>query len=542
MKARRFILWAAVVGAAAAALVLVSPQVGGLYGFVAARAAGASADTTLSAGALDLSAPTTPGSCLPCHFRIAEGKQTGIVFNHATHLSFQCVACHPGNPHLSKGSPAPPMQLCYNCHGVQHGPQGALASSKCSDCHTASYNLTPASHTKGFAGAPHAQLAKAGGVNDCMMCHQAKKDCDACHIAKKVKVGPMPAKYQPIYRVKPQTPQVLVYPQGATSMGQCVQCHPDIDQFLPGKVIFQHAVHLRRNYPCEACHPKFGHQGETIPRPDMQSCFRCHGLSHVGAGEVATTKCDKCHPPGFNLQPSDHTQAFIRLDHGKRASTDGAYCAMCHQLKFCNDCHQGRKVPSWLVAGQQVIPKDHKVVTWRSNHGKLFLAGKGLCASCHDGLSCQRCHVTPMPHPPGWLADHRPKDIPVSDCYICHTDRTACQGCHHDKVKNAPLVAATCVGCHPEMKQTPATAIKNKVFAEHAVHFNVAKKKGAPYKCDDCHVDFGTSAAAQKLEKQQGHDLQLCYGCHGALDYQNRQIAPYPGADLCRRCHSNLTF
>jgi predicted CXXCH cytochrome family protein len=92
------------------------------------------------------------------------------------------------------------------------------------------------------------------------------------------------------------------------------------------------------------------------------------------------------------------------------------------------------------------------------------------------------------------------------------------------------------------MKQKPGTAIQNKAFAEHAVHFDVAKKKGAAYKCDDCHVDFGTSQAAQTVEKQQGHDLRLCYSCHGSLDYQNRLIAPYPGAELCRRCHSKLNI
>ncbi len=98
------------------------------------------------------------------------------------------------------------------------------------------------------------------------------------------------------------------------------------------------------------------------------------------------------------------------------------------------------------------------------------------------------------------------------------------------------------MGCHPQMKQKPPTAIQNKAFAEHAVHFDVSKKKGAPYTCDDCHVDFGSNSVAQNLEKQQGHDLRLCYGCHGASDYQNQLIAPYTGAELCKRCHTNLNF
>jgi hypothetical protein len=97
-------------------------------------------------------------------------------------------------------------------------------------------------------------------------------------------------------------------------------------------------------------------------------------------------------------------------------------------------------------------------------------------------------------------------------------------------------------GCHVEMMQKPATAIQNKAFAEHAVHFNVKKSKGHPYHCYECHTDFGSSASAQKIEKQQGHDLRLCYSCHGALDPFNVQIAPYKGSSLCFRCHANLNF
>jgi hypothetical protein len=93
------------------------------------------------------------------------------------------------------------------------------------------------------------------------------------------------------------------------------------------------------------------------------------------------------------------------------------------------------------------------------------------------------------------------------------------------------------------MTQQPPTSIANKAFAEHAVHFNVAKKKGRPYRCFDCHVGFGTDAASQQIELQQGHDLRLCYQCHGASDpVTNQQIAPYRGAQLCLRCHTNLNI
>jgi hypothetical protein len=238
MKARRIILWVAVMGVAAATWLLVDPLRGGLP----LRVQAASNPTQTADGGLDLSAPVTAGSCAPCHQRIAEGRKPGIIFTHATHLSFQCVACHPANPHLGGTTATPPMELCFNCHGVQHGPQGELATGQCRQCHTAGFELKPGSHTADWAGKPHAVRGKAGGVNSCMMCHRDPvKQCDECHKAKGVKVGPMPKVYHPLYRQQPRKPAVTVYPDKPTTMGQCIQCHPDIDSFMPGRVIFQHA-------------------------------------------------------------------------------------------------------------------------------------------------------------------------------------------------------------------------------------------------------------------------------------------------------------
>jgi uncharacterized CHY-type Zn-finger protein len=70
----------------------------------------------------------------------------------------------------------------------------------------------------------------------------------------------------------------------------------------------------------------------------------------------------------------------------------------------------------------------------------------------------------------------------------------------------------------------------------------VHKSKGKPYRCYECHVDFGTSEAARPLELPQGHDLRLCYDCHGALDPFSQLIAPYKGSGLCLRCHADLNI
>jgi hypothetical protein len=534
MKARRIILWAVAVGAVVAAVVLLSDPLSA----VARR------DTPGSGfGGVTLNGPVESASCAPCHLKIAEVRKPGLIFNHGNHLQVACTGCHVGNPHAGGGAVPPPMETCFNCHGVSHGPQGDLATGACADCHPKSFDLRPANHGRSWAGKPHAQRAKAGGTNGCMMCHDAPKDCDVCHRAKAPKVKPIDGAYHPILRVKPAEPAIKMYPDKPTSMGQCIYCHPDVDRFMPGRIIFEHAEHLKRNFQCTACHPTFGHDTAGKPkRPDMASCYRCHGLQHGAQGSVATEDCGKCHPKGFDLKPPDHTRQFAMEGHAKRAVKDGAYCAMCHRIDFCNECHNGKRPLADGSAPRKVIPKDHKKAAWRGQHGQQFLAQKGMCASCHTADSCETCHKTPMPHPPGWLANHNSSGISHEDCNVCHTNRDSCQQCHHDKVKRAELVEKNCTPCHKEMKKKPAVSIKNKGFVEHAVHFDTYKKKGKPYTCDDCHVDFGSSKAASQLEKQQGHDLRLCYGCHGALDYENRQIAPWPGAELCRRCHSDLNI
>lgn len=524
--ATRNIAWGVVVAVTVtAAFLLVAPDAG--FGQVP--------------DSIDLTGGVEAGNCAPCHMQLGEAQRPGLVFSHGNHLMVSCEGCHYGPAHSGGETVAPPMEACFTCHGVAHGPAGELATSACADCHTPSFPLRPKSHVKDWAKKPHAERA-AKDSNQCMLCHEAATDCDLCHEEQGVDVGKMPGVYLSIMPVRPKTPAVTVYPRQPTSMGQCIYCHPDVDDFLPGRVIFAHADHLKRNFQCTVCHPQFGHGIEQIRRPDMLSCYRCHGLTHAKAGELATQECYACHPKDFELKPSDHTKDFEAGKHKERANTEPEYCAMCHQAEFCVECHMGRRKLPQGGSSAKVIPVDHKKVEWLSSHGGFYLEQKGSCGSCHDSSSCKLCHKTVMPHPPDWLENHAPEnDADREDCNVCHTNRDSCQNCHHDKVKRAELVEGNCVPCHEPMKQKPATGIKNKGFAEHAVHFNVAEKKGKPYKCYDCHVSFGSSDAAREVEKLQGHDLRLCYECHGALSVvDKKEIAPYVGAELCRKCHADI--
>lgn len=445
-------------------------------------------------------------------------------------------------PHGEGATDSVPMDACFACHGVRHGPQGPLATSECRKCHTPSFDLVPSNHKPlaSFAGKGHADLSRRTGVNRCMMCHTASEDCNTCHAKRKINVPAMPDAYVSLVGERAPRASVKIYPSGPTNMAQCQYCHPDIDDIVPGRLVFAHAAHLARAYPCETCHERFGHTVNGPDRPDMQSCYRCHGVQHQGHGQIAAAQCGKCHPPGFKLTPDNHTKRFIEGDHSARASNEPAYCAMCHKNQFCVECHQGRSKSKYAPEAR-VVPTSHRKATWRPTHGAVFLKKKGDCGACHDDASCRTCHKTTMPHPSNWIEKHTPEPgVRASDCNICHTDRRSCQDCHHEQVARSELVLSNCVRCHKEMAQLPPTSIQNKGFAEHAVHFNVAKKKKQPFRCFECHVSFGPSSSSGKPAVRQGHDLRLCYSCHGQLDYKNQLIAPYSGSSLCLRCHANL--
>lgn len=532
LDTRRLALWGVAAILLAAAFLLASPRSG----------------SSSSPAPIDTAASVDPSQCAPCHLDLGHVKRPGLVFSHGNHFQVSCDGCHSRMPHRNGATDTVPMETCFACHGVQHGPQGELATRECRKCHTPTFKLRPASHTKTWAGKPHAEVGKKG-VNSCMMCHDAPKDCDACHQKEKLGLPPMPASYSSVVVDKPKDPSIKIYPDGPTTMSQCVYCHPDLDAITPGRLIFAHAEHLRRDYKCETCHPKFGHDPVKGPqRPDMTSCYRCHGLQHGAQGLVATEECSKCHPKGFKLEPSDHSRKFKLGEHKTRAAQDPAYCAMCHKQQFCSDCHRGKKT-SEFAPGKPVVPADHRKAEWKTTHGGLYLERKGACGACHDNDSCKRCHKTVMPHPVGWIENHRPDPgVTAADCNVCHTQRATCQKCHHQTVAKGQLIAANCVKCHAEMKTPKPTKLKNKGFAEHAVHFK-AKLRDRPLQCDDCHIGFSTVATSKEHAgtsngalPNAGHDVRLCYSCHGAVDYRNQIIAPYPGAELCRRCHTDLNI
>lgn len=491
---------------------------------------------------VDLSGDVVPENCAPCHAAPGASDVPGLIFDHSTHLLAACDACHTAPPHAAGGLLRPTMQSCFSCHGMIHSSQGTLAAGECADCHTPQHTLRPKTHVEDWAMEPHAVVSRADGVNGCMMCHKAPDDCDACHRELGLDIGPMPQVYLRTLPIPPELPGLLVDTAATPTMSACAYCHDGIDDFDDPDLIFVHDPHIRRDYKCAACHEVFPHTPEGTLAPDMLSCYRCHSLTHSAWGPVAPEECADCHPPDFELVPADHTPAFRIGEHADAAEVLTESCMMCHASTFCEECHTGGRLMANGQPSPQVIPASHTTPEWQPEHGRQFLGQQGACSTCHVSDSCIRCHFTPMPHPADWLVVHTKNGFSRLDCTVCHTDRSDCQDCHHRDLESQELIAANCIECHEEMKTDPPTAIKNIALAEHAVHFNVAERVGRVYVCDDCHIGFTMMRVMQPASMTQAHDLRMCYDCHGALDTRKVLIAPWPGSELCRRCHTDLSL
>ncbi|MFU8891745.1 MAG: hypothetical protein ACNA76_08900 [Anaerosomatales bacterium] len=494
---------------------------------------------------VDMTGEVTRDSCSPCHMRLDEADTPGLIYSHGTHILVACSSCHATMPHEAGQTARPGMAGCFACHGVPHSAGPVLGSGECETCHTPAFDLRPASHVDDWAQEPHARGVEADGTNSCMLCHVAPIDCDACHVEQAVEVGPMPPLYIASVPVRSERPEWKISLGGPVTPSQCIFCHYDFDDFEPGRIIFYHEDHLSRGFGCAGCHPVFPHTPEGTIYNTMADCYRCHSLEHAGQGLVATEECLDCHPPSFELVPENHTPEFTAREHAGMVEEDETYCTLCHKSPFCQECHRAQRVMADGSEARFVIPEDHQEAVWLSQHGPKFLDATGTCWACHDSPSCERCHQTPMPHPPGWFEEHGLSEFSKAadaDCDVCHTDREWCQDCHHDQVRRVDLVEENCVPCHEEMATMPRTDLRVPKLVYHSAHFEVEEVKGRPYRCYECHVTWGTTANGNgsvnvQYAAELGHDLRLCYDCHGGLDLQNVAIAPWPGAQLCGRCH-----
>ncbi len=471
----------------------------------------------LSGVVIDTRSPTQLSQCTPCHSDLDDFYNPNLIFKHTVHFEngVSCDRCHTQFAHQRSGTVKPTMESCRNCHGLYHSQQGLGVDGDCGVCHPPSFNRRPSSHTSPWEASLHKNESKEN-LYFCMMCHRGTF-CEECHAIKGVKPAPEENYRYEGFFPRPILEGITINISEPVTLGQCNQCHSDLDAFENPGLIFGHGIHFEKGVKCDKCHLQFPHSQNQILRPTMDICYGCHGLRHGNKGLVAGENCDLCHTPEFNLIPANHTSEFKSKLHKDEALRDRLYCSMCHTEEWCQACHNSRKI----------IPEDHEQKQmWRELHGKGE-KGTDDCASCHSTLFCDDCHGTPIPHSLTWMGKHsEPAKEESATCKACHQQEEYCQDCHHNQLASNILVQKNCEKCHSDYK-LPLLLVRGRTHMVHKAHFELTNRE--PFKCDDCH--------ALRIAKATGLQYYaVCYECHGKYRL-GKLVAKWGGYELCYRCH-----
>lgn len=240
---------------------------------------------------------------------------------------------------------------------------------------------------------------------------------------------------------KSQVPADNLLPEMAT----CYNCHEEgafadlsyhniVPAIVTGYIAkFSHKQHLAGSMTCEKCHAGVEKSQAIRQRylPGMQLCVSCHQIS-ADAGY-----CYTCHGAKEDLLPADHRMLTWKTVHGIESQQSLPNCVTCHTVQSCSECHEGDNL-------------DHKVhpLNYQYNHGIHATANKTNCFTCHEEqASCNSCHrdqmVLPKSHAfANWSngtdgGKHaRAARMDLDTCISCHSDNygePVCAQCHQKK-------------------------------------------------------------------------------------------------------------
>ena len=353
---------------------------------------------------IDLGGKVYAENCDPCHGNIADtdNYSAEIIFQHGYHQLIACSGCHSRFPHQSEGTERPTMKACFNCHGLQHGPMGELATGMCEDCHnTARDKLRPSWHTEDWEFKPHVQPSLDELQTKCMMCHDGKF-CDDCH----------------------EEEYVHWEPEGSydyDSNGGCLACHGDenltkTSQGAPKSYMvtgLNDSAH--RDLSCQKCHTDYEYEDDPDPTPLWQvnagiACATCHADENTWPDEEAAAT---------NKALVDEYNTSIHAKAVAGGNLESATCAGCH-------------------GGHYILKLDTEFAQ-RQLHGSAYR----MCARCHpneyetfddyyhgapykrgavDAPACWDCHgahgVLPSSDPESLMSDqNKPATCASDDCH-----------------------------------------------------------------------------------------------------------------------------
>ncbi len=334
---------------------------------------------------------------------------------------------------------------------------------------------------------------------------------------------------------------------GVVSKDKCLFCHANIadTENYAGEIIFTHGYHIRME--CSSCHTEFPHGQEGTERPTMRGCFACHGLLHGPSGELASGKCEDCHRTRRErLRPAFHKWDWAEKPHVKPGETQlQTRCMMCHDGKWCDDCHEEDFI-DWKPKEAYIFDPGDGCLACHGNENLLKLSAgtmksfqvSGVDRSAHAKVTCVQCHV-----------DFKYEEGPDRTKLWTVNASLACQDCHEhkevaaeyassvhgQKLMQGDLESASCGSCHGGHYILRL----DNAAAQAALH-------GAAYRvCARCHKEHYDSyddyyhGAAYK---RGALDAPACWDCHGAHDVlpssdPSSTVSQQRMADTCGECH-----
>ncbi|MDO8585565.1 MAG: cytochrome c3 family protein [Armatimonadota bacterium] len=259
---------------------------------------------------------------------------------------------------------------------------GYVGHKVCLKCHI--------KFAKNWATLPHSKRLIAGAKKT------GEGGCEACHGPGAAHVSGNRKKIISFDNIDPKTTNAI-----------CLKCHrPKVKAEL-----WNAGAHGKTGMTCLLCHDPHRpvDQKTLLKRPPAEVCRPCHQGTWQSAKEGKHHKlpnglmCSSCHTPHGSGNPKLLT------------APKGDLCKKCH-------------------AGASPRPSSHSAADWAKAHGKTAKPDVASCESCHDKARfCDSCHGTAMPHPDGWMMEHKSKGASLAEgspCFKCHSKQEFCSRCH----------------------------------------------------------------------------------------------------------------
>jgi len=363
-----------------------------------------------SAAVIDPNAGVYEENCQgQCHGTIwGDTKMASeITFSHGYHAVYQCSTCHGTTfVHSRNGTVKPDMKLCWQCHGLFHGPQGEMATSKCTACHkTPRAQLRPASHVAGWAGKPHVVPGKTQLQTQCMMCH-TRAQCETCHRAKGIDWQPSgPWTYNSqdgclachslSTLVKVTGPTSSVAGIGANVQSfqvtglefsahrnlTCGQCHPDFTYSRTQAIANAKAWAWNAGIACQNCHDH-----EKVAAVYIKSV---HGVQQL-KGNMSTALCSSCHG-SHNIAPLKSPLAKAQLHMASDVVCGKAGCHL-EQYTTYDDYYHGAAYKKGQIDSPSCwdCHGAHDIQPAKSPDSRVNAVQLGkTCGKCHKGSDAE---------------------------------------------------------------------------------------------------------------------------------------------------------